>query len=252
MALRATTILLVLTFFLSCFALPAADQSTTEGLNTAALETSVESSRPAPNLSYATNSNPDTLHGTGDEREELEKRWFSIVEPDPPIEAFHPTIWPRLQDIPSANVKPGDPNAEERWVRFCFKNQESADQIKSTLMHAAARWAPAERYSTLRIRPDIGCKDDWGCVCGPHTLPDALQIRNPHFTKAQERPSRINMNAATLGYSPDIGKRRNGMVLSSFSDELLLPGFLESTVVHEIGRDRLLYCDITSGLQLDR
>ncbi|KAI6848109.1 hypothetical protein KC332_g7742 [Hortaea werneckii] len=46
------------------------------------------------------------------------------------------------------------------WLRYCFKNEHSADSLLDTLANAIALWAPAEFYTDMVVQPDYALISD--------------------------------------------------------------------------------------------
>lgn len=116
----------------------------------------------------------------GGEMVNMTKRSFAIA----PGQARD--LWPKRSVVDPTTE--GKPTGDERPLRFCFFNTESAEKLHELMVYVAAKWQPATLYSTLRIKPDIGCKGDWKCVCSTETRKDALRISH----KDQETIKQLN------------------------------------------------------------
>ena len=76
------------------------------------------------------------------------KRWYSVKgDPSNPC-----APWPAV--CPNQN-----------WVRYCFVNQRSADNLIDIFAGAVAEWQPAIRVSALDIQPDPACEQSIKCIC---------------------------------------------------------------------------------------
>lgn len=156
---------------------------------------------------------------------DLNKRWYSITGQLTHIDPL--TAWPTMADIQPACR--GSPMGSQRWVRYCFKDQRSMDNLLWILVPAIARWAPAMGYSTLRIEPDIGCgPGNWRCVCGPHTSPDVLVI--------DDGAAAGKSTATTVGYMPGV---QGLMTFSAYDPQAqgleAQKNYGIATMVHELG-----------------
>ncbi|KAK4543145.1 hypothetical protein LTR36_005923 [Oleoguttula mirabilis] len=101
----------------------------------------------------------------------------------------------------------GSPIAHERWLRYCFADERSATTLLPTVVHAIARWWPASLYSAFKIQPDLGCRGDYRCICGPHTSADALRIQDGRTAEGQTE----FVTFTGIGYAP-AGRMSHGAV----------------------------------------
>ncbi|KAI7514384.1 hypothetical protein KC347_g657 [Hortaea werneckii] len=100
------------------------------------------------------------------------KRWFSVddleyLKEKGKLDKVANAPWPEV--------------CGHSWLRYCFKNEHSADTLLDTLANAIALWAPAELYTDMVVQPDYACNGDYRCVCGTQpngqsTANDALEI----------------------------------------------------------------------------
>ena len=70
-----------------------------------------------------------------------------------------------------------------RWIRYCFQDESSRDNLLDVLLHAIVLWQPAVQQSSLNIQPDLACEGNYDCLCshvngrGRAVDGDALVIR---------------------------------------------------------------------------
>lgn len=100
------------------------------------------------------------------------KRWYGVEKPDDSTnkqQEGRSFPWP---------VKCGPPNSVQP-LRYCFKDQRSADNLIDIVNHAIARWAPAmqDHVSALSIDLDQGTGGDHHVYCSDSRVSgDALVI----------------------------------------------------------------------------
>lgn len=85
------------------------------------------------------------------------KRWFSVddleyLKEKGKLDKVANAPWPEV--------------CGHSWLRYCFKDEHSANSLLDTLANAIALWAPAEFYTDMVIQPDYACNGDYRCVCG--------------------------------------------------------------------------------------
>lgn len=146
------------------------------------------------------------------------KRWYSIgAPPSTPGAKF--TTWPTVCD-----------DGPERWLRYCFDTDQTADLLLNTLLQAIARWSPAFQYSTLSIQPALHCAGDYRCVC--------QQDPEDNLVISDVAPSQLE-SQTTMGYSTDETKRpRNSMMFGEVYDHDMPQDMVDSavlTMTHELG-----------------
>lgn len=132
-------------------------------------ETYVDSKAPATNasahlisggLNGTTNSSTTPIDRNYDP---VSKRWYSVFDLD--------HISQQPGGLRAAKHAPWPQTCGRSWVRFCFKNEHSADHLVDVVAHAIAMWQPAALYSGMNIVPDLACYEpvtqiwDYRCVC---------------------------------------------------------------------------------------
>lgn len=132
------------------------------------------------------------------------------------------------------------------WVRYCFKDQSSADNLFDLLLEVIARWQPATDFSTMEIKPAIkgdGCWSadtiDFYCICTAETEADALEIWDgipPNGDVSQQR--RTSMSTTGYQFQPRT-RTRNWMLIGCINPKKAKKrGVRDACVVefmHEMG-----------------
>ncbi|KAI7368279.1 hypothetical protein KC354_g2778 [Hortaea werneckii] len=105
------------------------------------------------------------------------KRWFSVddleyLKEKGKLDKVANAPWPEV--------------CGHSWLRYCFKDEHSANSLLDTLANAIALWAPAEFYTDMVIQPDYACNGDYRCVCG--TQPNGQSTANDALVISDGRP----------------------------------------------------------------
>ncbi|RMZ30250.1 hypothetical protein D0859_05631 [Hortaea werneckii] len=126
-------------------------------------------------------SNHYELRADEDADLSLERRWYGVedleaLRAEQSLNKVGHAPWPKQLDC-----------GNHQWLRYCFIDEDAADNLLSILAHAILIWTPAFQYSGLSIQPDTACFDpetkvyDYRCICGAQkngrkTAGDALLI----------------------------------------------------------------------------
>ncbi|KAI7246245.1 hypothetical protein KC343_g5681 [Hortaea werneckii] len=164
------------------------------------------------------------------------KRWFSVddleyLEQKGKLDKVANAPWPEV--------------CGHSWLRYCFKNEHSADSLLDILANAITVWAPAEFYTDMVIQPDYACNGDYRCVCG--TQPNGQSTANDALVISDGRPDPddegtwLDGTETTSGYN--YGSDTPGRHSMQFSNMNKLQQPLSeadrykviSTMAHELG-----------------
>lgn len=168
----------------------------------------------------------------------ISARWYSVdtianLEADGNMQATAHGPWPVV--------------CGQQYVRYCFKDEQSAQDLTSIVAHAIVMWFPAGFYSGMVIQPDPACGkpgeyNDYSCVCGEQeeggrTSDDALVIDNG--ADGSDNPPLVI--ASTIGYnraSDEPGRHSLTFSLLRQPDGAsshLFRGYQISHMTHELG-----------------
>jgi len=142
------------------------------------------------------------------------KRWYSVddlqtIQKDGQLNKVKHAPWPSRQEC----------NGGQQWVRYCSKDDHSANNLLEFLAPAIALWMPAIKYSSTKIQPDYGCQDDvrkelnYRCICGPqangkHNSADALVISDGQPNPGNEATYiKSSWSSVGYGYTSDLAGR---------------------------------------------
>ncbi|GAB1737819.1 hypothetical protein NU219Hw_g2298t1 [Hortaea werneckii] len=134
----------------------------------------------------------------------LERRWYGVedleaLRAEQSLNKVGHAPWPKQLDC-----------GNHQWLRYCFIDEDAADNLLSILAHAILIWTPAFEYSGLSIQPDTACFDpetkvyDYRCICGTQrngrqTSGDALLITDNR--EENDKPETWStVTESTLGY----------------------------------------------------
>lgn len=170
------------------------------------------------------------------------KRWFSVealqyLELKGKMGKVENAPWPEV--------------CGHSWLRYCFKNDHSADSLLDILANAIALWAPAEFYTDMVVQPDYACNGDYRCICG--VQPNGQSTANDALVISDGRPDPddegtwLGGTETTSGYN--YLKDTPGRHFMQFSTMNNLPQPLSeasrwrvvSSMAHELGKS---VCDI--------
>lgn len=170
------------------------------------------------------------------------KRWISVPElPATGGSGSNPLPWPAVCPIKQ------DP--AERWLRYCFVDDATMQNLFPVLAAAIARWSPTSDYSSLRIMPDMKCGTlgyqpktpyrfwdaDYRCICSESMKGDSLVIRDKY--------SLLELSSTTfLGYDySSNSKWRHTMVFTALDPKNKADSgfgsfnYAVATMTHELG-----------------
>ncbi|KAI6871362.1 hypothetical protein KC323_g1965 [Hortaea werneckii] len=175
----------------------------------------------------------------------LERRWYGVEDLEA-LRAEHSlnkvghAPWPKQLDC-----------GNHQWLRYCFIDEDAADNLLSILAHAILIWTPAFQYSGLSIQPDTACFDpetklyDYRCICGAQkngrkTAGYALLITDNR--EENDKPETWStVTESTLGYDYRSDKKERHHIyfghVNVFSQPLSGEHFdiLVRSMAHELG-----------------
>lgn len=176
----------------------------------------------------------------------LERRWYGVEDLEA-LRAEHSlnkvghAPWPKQLDC-----------GNHQWLRYCFIDEDAADNLLSILAHAILIWTPAFQYSGLSIQPDTACFDpetklyDYRCICGAQkngrkTAGYALLITDNR--EENDKPETWStVTESTLGYDYRSDKKERHHIyfghVNVFSQPLSGEHFdiLVRSMAHELGK----------------
>ncbi|KAK4569726.1 hypothetical protein LTR86_002694 [Recurvomyces mirabilis] len=104
-------------------------------------------------------------------------------------ETIQGQYWGQMQDLETQVFSLGPyeiPIARQRWIRFCYETQETADKLNWYTLQAVARWLPAYTVSSLTIQPAPECHGKWNCICSADMPEDTLHIIDMNAPRGTE------------------------------------------------------------------
>lgn len=181
----------------------------------------------------------------------LSKRWYSVFGLAE-IQAGHST---KSRNYNRFTHAPWPVDCGNQWVRYCFKNEHSADNLESIVAHAITLWAPASQYSGLFVQPDYSCYDtstgvyNYHCICGVQgdgssTAIDALVISDGRDSNVQSQWARYSSTTSGYDYTrPNVAGRHDmifGGVNEAYDTDHWTPAEFKTELIrvmaHELGK----------------
>ncbi|KAI6825674.1 hypothetical protein KC340_g10664 [Hortaea werneckii] len=185
------------------------------------------------------------LRADEDDDLSLERRWYGVedleaLRAEQSLNKVGHAPWPKQLDCGS-----------HQWLRYCFIDEDAADNLLLILAHAILIWTPAFEYSGLSIQPDTACFDpetkvyDYRCICGTQkngrkTSGDALLITDNR--EENDKPETWStITESTLGYDYRSDKKERHHIyfghVNVFPQPLSDENFniLVRSMAHELG-----------------
>ena len=165
------------------------------------------------------------------------KRWYSIKVPPTTGRAqwdlSHRTPWPE--------VCPG-----KNWLRYCFTNQRSMDNLWAIFVRATPMWAAAIEQSTLDIQPDPACDGNRRCLCNAQSSRTGLRVAADTYrisdgvTIVDGRTVTDVGVSSTLGYKHHGDPGRHNMNFGNYdwNGEHNKLAYLRVEMAHELGESK--------------
>ncbi|KAK4543142.1 hypothetical protein LTR36_005920 [Oleoguttula mirabilis] len=177
------------------------------------------------------------------------KRWYSVLT-FAEISAGRSSVG---TDVDKYKHAPWPVKCGHQWVRYCFKDEHSADLLLETLAHAIVLWHPASQYSGLAVQPDTACFDpsdstsNYRCICGrqengQETDVDALVIGDGRESSDKTKWPAYSVTILGYNYVEPERAGRHWMIFGGFNTANtagMTPAQLKSdhirTMAHELG-----------------
>lgn len=171
------------------------------------------------------------------------KRWYSVDE----LEYFN-----RKQKLHRTRHASWPVVCGHQWIRYCFKDEHSADNLLDFVANAAVLWSTVDQYSNTAIQPDIACEGNYRCVCG--TQPNGQQTMADALVITDGRGDNDNKDTwetdtwCTLGYDYTNNAPERHHLVAGIVNAQTYPlsvearNFIILTMTHELGKPAFPRC----------